>query len=193
MISGVQILKDGKGIVPGPMAIAPGTRFATCILRALGAGLFLFGTAFGQSSATPSELQLHRSVDRGLKRGQTDVFSVAATTGQLVQLVARKKGLDVVVTIVDPAGKTLVSADSPNSGSGPEAAAWITEGAGIYLVKVAMGPRSSESGRYEIEVTDLREKTGNDQTRIQAQAKLYEAASKERGRPGQPFCSDPRL
>ncbi len=108
----MQILKDGVELFLGLWQLR----------------LFLFGTAFGRSSATPSELQLHRPVDRGLKRGQTDVFSVAATTGQFVQLVARKKGLDVVVTIVDPAGKTLVSADSPNSGSGPEAAAWITEG-----------------------------------------------------------------
>ena len=143
----------------------------------------MLGSVAAQSpsvSRDAGKLDLHKGIQRDIAKNQTDVFTVRAEAGQLVQIVARKINLEVVLTVVDPAGSTVITADSPNATKGPEPAAWIASKTGDYKIRVTPAERSGPSGRYEIELTDLRAAAEGDAKRIEAQAKLYEAAGRDR-------------
>lgn len=136
-----------------------------------------------QSPPTAREagkLDLHHPIQRDLKKGQSDTFTLPADSGQFIEVVATKKSLDVVLTILDPSGKTILTADSPNVAIGPVPAAWIAPSAGVYKIKVECADRSSPSGHYEIELKDLRTPTATDAKIIDAQTKLHAAATKDR-------------
>jgi CHAT domain-containing protein/Tfp pilus assembly protein PilF len=136
----------------------------------------LLFVADAQDSA---HLSVRQPVNRELGPRRTDSFIIEAKAGQFAHLVARQNGVDVVVTVVDPAGKTVISADSPNSAFGTEPASFLAAANGSYMVKISKAPRSTETGHYELELLDLRTPTDADRTLIQAQAKLYAAGAKE--------------
>ena len=125
-------------------------------------------------------LVLNRPIGRELAKGQAENFSVRIENNQFAQVVVMKKGLDVVLTVLDPAGKTIVTADSPNSSFGREPAAWIATSGGIYKIKIACAERSNASGKYELELHDLRKPAEADAKIVDAQTKLYAAAAKDR-------------
>src|ERR1035441_9882321 len=134
-------------------------------LAILAAGVVLIPSAWAQAppggAAPPAvarqagRLALHQPVERELGPGQTDVFTVDVAAGLFLHVEAEKKGVDVVLVLADPAGKPLVTADSPNGAFGPEPASLIADQGGEYQIRVPRSPRSAETGRYRIELTDL--------------------------------------
>jgi len=145
----------------------------------LGSGGALFALAvlsFAQPARTA--LNLHQAIEREIAPGQTDVFTVEASAGQFVSAVVRKKGIDAVLTVLDPAAATVLTADSPSAGSGPEPASFIAQTAGTYSFQVTTPAR----GRYQIELTGRRDASERDSAEITAEGKLYTAAAKERSK-----------
>src|ERR1017187_2759039 len=148
-------------------------------LAILAAGVVLIPSAWAQAppggAAPPAvarqagRLALHQPVERELGPGQTDVFTVDVAAGLFLHVEAEKKGVDVVLVLADPAGKPLVTADSPNGAFGPEPASLIADQGGEYQIRVPRSPRSAETGRYRIELTDLHAPTEQDRTRLQAE------------------------
>jgi CHAT domain-containing protein/Tfp pilus assembly protein PilF len=122
------------------------------------------------------KLALHQPLERGLGPGQTDVFTVDVTAGLFLHVLAEKMGVDVVVVLADPNGNPLVTADI-NGAFGKEVASLIADGSGRYQVRVEKSPRSSETGRYRIELTDLHSPTEQDRTRLQAEAEFRTAGA----------------
>src|SRR5437660_1567770 len=97
---------------------------------------------FGVAQSPPvsrdaGKLQLHQPIERDLAPSLTDVFTLEASAGQFIYILVEKKGVDVVLTVADPDGKTLLTADSPNYTSGLEPASWIASTTGVYSVRVA--------------------------------------------------------
>jgi CHAT domain-containing protein/Tfp pilus assembly protein PilF len=127
-----------------------------------------------------TRLELHQPVVRELGPGKTDPFTVQLAAGQYAHVVARQKGVDVIVTVVDPAGKTVVTADSPGGMSGLEPASWIAAKAGVYKLNVSKAARTKETGKYEMELLEVHAPADADRTRIEAQAKLFAGAIQER-------------
>jgi CHAT domain-containing protein/Tfp pilus assembly protein PilF len=123
------------------------------------------------------KLALHLPVERELAPGLMDVFTVDVTAGQFAHVVAEQQGVDVVVTVAGVDGKVQVTADSPNYTLGPEPASWIAKDSGAYQVRVSKANRTSESGRYRIELTDLREPAGADRNRIAAESSFFAAVA----------------
>jgi tetratricopeptide (TPR) repeat protein len=125
-------------------------------------------------------LELHQPVERELGPGQTDVFTIEMTAGQLAHVVAEQKGVDVVVTVLAPKGNELLTADSPNYELGPEPVTWVAEEAGAYTVKVLKSPRFIASGRYRLELTELGAPRERDTMQAQAERLLYRAVDRDR-------------
>src|ERR1039457_2941350 len=158
-------------------------------LAILAAGAVLIPSALAQTpqgGAAPlavarqaGKLALHQPVERELRPGQTDVFTVEVAAGLFLHVVADKKGVDVVLVLAGPQGKPLVTADSPNA-FGPEPASLIANGGGEYQIRVAKSPRDSETGRYRIELTDLHAPTEQDRTRLQAETEFFAAVANDR-------------
>ena len=120
------------------------------------------------------QLKSHRVIERELKPGQTDEYTVKVKAGQFVRLVVRQMGVDVAVTVLDPLGKTVLEADRTNGAFGPEAASFIGESAGEYRVRVSSG--SESTGRYRMESLDTRQPTEADRSRIEAETAEFQAA-----------------
>src|SRR5580658_10000319 len=125
-------------------------------------------------------LKLHRVVKGTLPTGQTDEYTVHVKSRQFIHLVARQMGVDVAVTIVEPAGKTILEADRPNGAFGLEAASFIGQISGVYRVHVANG--SEPAGPYQIELMDSRKPTKADRSRIEAETAEFQAARESQGR-----------
>src|ERR1017187_4411260 len=161
---------------------------APSAIRAL--GLFClapFLAAAPQPQAAPpttirqtGKLELHHLVGRDLGPGQADLFTVDATAGQFLRVVADQKGVNVLLRIVDPEGKVLVTANRPNNGSGPQAMSAIVARSGSLQIKVEIAPDTHLEGQYAIELTDLRDPTEKDRLRIDAETKLFAAIAEDR-------------
>src|ERR1022692_3234250 len=159
-------------------------------LAILAAGAVLIPSAWAQAppggAAPPAvarqagRLALHQPVERELGPGQTDVFTVDVAAGLFLHVEAEKKGVDVVLVLADPAGKPLVTADSPNGAFGPEPASLIADQGGEYQIRVPRSPRSAETGRYRIELTDLHAPTEQDRTRLQAETEFFASVADDR-------------
>ena len=132
----------------------------------------------GQSAGpvrTVGKLQLHGAIERELRPGQTDEYTVKVASGQFVRVVARQMGVDVAVAVLDPLGKTVAEADRLNGDYGPEAASFVGEASGEYRVRVSSG--SEAAGRYRMELLELRTPNQADRTRIEAERAQFQAGS----------------
>jgi hypothetical protein len=162
-LRGVAILATGTVLIPSACAQTPPGG------AALPAGVRQAGT-----------LALHQPVERELGPGRTDVFTVKVAAGLFLHVVAEKKGVEVVLVLTGPEGKPLVTADSPNRAFGPESASLIADRGGEYQIRVTMSPRSSEAGRYRIELTDIHPPTEQDRMRLQAETQVFGAVAGDR-------------
>jgi len=135
--------------------------------------LLSFPAASWLSAQPAVQLELSHPIERDLAPRQTDEYVLQVTAGQFARVVARQMGVDVAVTVLDPLGKTIVTADRENGEFGPEVVSFIAETAGEYRIRVASG--SEAPGRYRMELLDLREPAAEDRSRIEAERTEFQA------------------
>ncbi|MFZ0819580.1 MAG: tetratricopeptide repeat protein [Candidatus Acidiferrales bacterium] len=132
------------------------------------------GSSGSAASATnlqsePTHLELGKPIEREMRGGEKHSYKVHAEAGQFVHVVVLQKGIDVGVTLLDPSGKQILTADSENGWYGPETVSIISEHSGDLQVDVAAGSREAPEGNYQIQLTDLRAPMEADRTRIGAE------------------------
>jgi CHAT domain-containing protein/Tfp pilus assembly protein PilF len=149
-------------------------------------GTIAMSCAAGQTPAAMArqagKLDVRQSIDRQLGPAQTDVFTVDAAAGQFLHIVVEKKGVDVAAALLDPSGKAVVKMDGPGGASGSMPASLIAARSGAYKVQVSKSPRSGETGRYSIELTELQTPTDQDRTRLKAEKQFLAALAKAQNR-----------
>src|SRR2546426_4280875 len=109
----------------------------------------------------PVSLQLGTAIERTIASGQTHTFSVRVEADQYLQLVVDQRGIDVVVRLFSPAGKSLGEFDSPNGDHGPENVSLVADTTGLYRIDITPLDQveNAPSGRYEIKILELRHAT----------------------------------
>ena len=111
--------------------------------------------------AQDQQLQLGTSIERQLGPGQTLVFTITLEENQFVQLVVEQRGIDAIVRVSSPAGKSLGDFDSPNGDNGPENVSFVATERGAY--RIAVSPLNQEgaipTGQFEIKIIELRQAT----------------------------------
>ena len=115
------------------------------------------------------------AIDRELAGGQCDIFQIEVKVGEFLHVVAEQKGIDVVLTLLDPQGGVIVAADSANGAWGPESASLIAQTSGTYQVQIKSSEGDAAAGRYQVKITDLRNPTAKDETRIEAENRFDRA------------------
>src|SRR2546427_2023120 len=90
--------------------------------------------------------------ERELKAGDTHTYQVSLSAGQVLMGVADQRGVDIVVTIMDPAGKTVAKIDSPNGTNGPEPIKLVAKAAGVYQIVISALDKDAKPGKYEMRV-----------------------------------------
>ena len=84
----------------------------------------------------PQKLEVNKAVERELGGGLFDSYELNLKVGQYVKLVVDQRGIDVVITLINPIGGKALEVDSPNGANGEEPLAFITTTAGKYRVEV---------------------------------------------------------
>ena len=133
------------------------------------------GTA-GNPQSEPIFLELGRPIERGMHGGEKHSYKVHAEAGQFVHVVTLQQGIDVAVTLLDPSGKQILTADSLNEQYGPEPASIIVESSGDFQFDVSAGSGDAPAGHYQIQLTDLRAPVETDRTRIKAEGTYRDGA-----------------
>src|SRR5262249_18319951 len=104
-----------------------------------------------RGGAAPGEmLQAGVPVARTMARGQVHTFSVPLRQDDFAQVIVDQKGVDVIVRVISPDGKTVEEFDSPNGAIGPENVSVVAVTAGTYSIQVVPFNQIQDmtAGRY---------------------------------------------
>jgi hypothetical protein len=120
---------------------------------------FLFICVFLTANAQgPTTLQLGTPIERTLKAGQTQEFTLTLEENTFVQLVVEQRGIDAIVKVFAPSGKIIGDFDSPNGNDGPEHVSFVAAVAGPYLIAVSpLNSQETAPGQFEIKLLEKRE------------------------------------
>lgn len=109
------------------------------------------------TAAQDQQLQLGTPIERELSSGQTHTYTIALEENQFVQLVVEQRGIDVILTVASPAGKSLGTFDTPNGDNGPENVSFVAITPGTHRVSVApLNQGEGSAGKYEIKLVEVR-------------------------------------
>ena len=118
----------------------------------------LFCVFLTANAQGPTTLQLGTPIERTLKSGQTQEFTLNLKENTFVQLVVEQRGIDATVKVLSPNGKVLGDFDSPNGNDGPEHVSFVASAAGAYRIAVSpLNPADASTGTIEIKVLEMRE------------------------------------
>jgi pimeloyl-ACP methyl ester carboxylesterase len=120
----------------------------------------LVGVAVAQTDAT--ELRAGATVERQMTTEDTHNFTINLEQDQMLESVVQQRGIDVVITVFAPDGKSIGAFDSPNGTSGPEPVTFMAEATGKYRIEISTFARQdggATAGRYEIKITNVRAAT----------------------------------
>jgi hypothetical protein len=92
--------------------------------------------------------------------GQSQGFTVQLEQNSFIQVVVDQRGVDVIVKVSSPAGKSLGEFDSPNGTEGPENISFVGVTPGAYQIVVELlDPKDTTTGQYQIRIVELRQAT----------------------------------
>lgn len=116
------------------------------------------------------ELGPGKPIQRQLQGRVSHKYLVRLGPDQYVRIVVDQRGVDVVVSLLSPAGQTLIEVDTPNGRWGPEIVVWVTgETGGTFLLDVTSYDPNAPPGLYEARIDELRTATDQDRHRFEGQ------------------------
>ncbi|HXF40630.1 MAG TPA: tetratricopeptide repeat protein, partial [Blastocatellia bacterium] len=123
------------------------------------------------------KLKIDKPIERALSGGEEHSYRVSLKAGQYANFIADQKGIDIVLTLLDPDGKKLAEADSPNGTDGPESLSHVVEIKGKYILKISSLEKQAPAGRYSLRIAELRAATKQDKSRQTAERAFREAVA----------------
>jgi len=111
------------------------------------------------------ELQPGSPIERTLKSGESHSYTATLEENTFLQLAVEQRGIDVIIHITSPDGKTIGQFDTPNGIQGVEDVSFVATTPGIYAITVfplQIPPAPSAQGRYEINILDRRPATSDE-------------------------------
>src|SRR5262249_57143374 len=100
-------------------------------------------------------LERGKVIDREIAGGEAHLYQVALQLGDFLSAVVEQRGIDVVVTVIDPDGKKIAEVDSPNGTQGPEVVKLTAKAAGAYRLEIRPLEAKAERGRYAVKIDEL--------------------------------------
>lgn len=111
------------------------------------------------AAAQDQTLQVGTPIERQLGAGQSHAYSLTLDENTFIQVVVEQRGIDVIVKVASPDGKSLGDFDTPNGADGPENVSWVATTAGKFTITVAPLNAEAVEGQYEIKILEKREAT----------------------------------
>ena len=131
-------------------------------LRAI-ACAFLSGASVAVASVGPpvtdaTLLTEGAVIEREMKPGEIHRYAIGLRQGEYLQEVVEQRGVDIVQTLLDPNGQTVLVTDSPCGRQGPDPLAVIAPVTGIYSLNLSRtGSAGPPPMEYELRVEAVRE------------------------------------
>jgi tetratricopeptide (TPR) repeat protein len=120
-------------------------------------------------------LELGRPMERMIGGLETHRYKISLSPGLYLRVAIAQQGIDVIVTVLDPAGRRVARIDRPNGPYGPETVSVIAEAAGDYLIEVRTALKFVVPAGYVITATEMREAIAEDRRRVAAEYAVSEA------------------
>jgi CHAT domain-containing protein/Tfp pilus assembly protein PilF len=130
-------------------------------------------------------LEPGKPVERELSGGQSHFYRVTMTSGQYLRITVSRQGIDVLVALFTPDDKKIGEVNGGQSTGRSEAITAIAEATGAYRIEVRSANKTTQTGRYEIRLEELREATAEDKYRFVAGALYREAEQLRHGTLGE--------
>ncbi|HEX8474072.1 MAG TPA: CHAT domain-containing protein [Pyrinomonadaceae bacterium] len=128
------------------------------------------------AQATRPRTQQARPLEREIAGSEMHSYGVTSTPGQLIRAFFEQRGVDVVITLLDPEGQELQRVDNPAAGSwGPEPLFFEVGRGGRYFIQVRPRSPSAPPGRYLFGIESRRAAAGDKGT-FPAERAFAEAA-----------------
>ncbi len=126
-----------------------------------------------ESSRPPKTVALKagKSMDREIGSGQVHSYNLTVQRGEVIELTAEQRGVDLALRLFGPSGDLLSEMDLPIGDLGSEKIVAFAKVAGEYRVEVQAG--QAGPGNYEIDLNQ-RVADENDRSRAKAAELLYE-------------------
>lgn len=116
----------------------------------------LLGLPIGAFSQTIPLLEKQKAISVEIKLKETHTYQIQLKKGEFLKAVIEQQGVDVVVKVLDPNGKTVAEIDSPNGVSGPELIELSANDTGTYKIQITpLEEEGNTSGRYEIKLNEI--------------------------------------
>ncbi len=124
-----------------------------------------------QPSDAPAQLRaigVGESVTDTVGNGAVREFEFPLEQGEFFHLEVAQNGVDVVVTVRDPEGTTIATADSPSGPQREESVMAIAARTGRYRVEVRAKPLGASGGSFTIRLVEQRKAVPEDVRRSSA-------------------------
>jgi CHAT domain-containing protein/Tfp pilus assembly protein PilF len=150
-------------------------------IRRRAIALCVLGAAVPLSSlhaAPPArqELRAGARLERRLAGGESQSFSLEASSGERLLITAEQRGIDVVIEVLRPDGTSVIAVDGIVDG--PETALLPADAAGTLEIRVRSPNPGLAPGDYTLRVEELPAATPEERERIEAERLMTEAAAR---------------
>lgn len=127
-----------------------------------------------------AELKLGVPIQRRIKGGERQTFTITLTTGQYAAIVVEQHGGILRAMLRDPGGKEVLELDYPAGGYGPIHLSYIALVAGDYRLEIRSVDSWAIEAPYDVSLTMLRPAQPADETAVTAQSLFSEGQKKDR-------------
>ena len=115
-------------------------------------------SAPASSQTTPPESALltqGKPIERQISGKETHSYRISAAKGQFITGAVEQRGVDVIVTVLAPNGKSLSVVDSPNGDQGDEPFSIVAGASGFYRIEVKPFDSTVKAGRYSARLIEV--------------------------------------
>ena len=116
---------------------------------------FLSAILFAQDS--PTQLVLKTPINGQIVGGKAQRFAVQMADNQTARIEVEQKGIELSLAAYDPSGSLFLETQSPSGREGNEVMLLTSAQAGEYFVEVKAWSAYARTGKFSIELTEIRQ------------------------------------
>lgn len=136
--------------------------------------LIFVSFTIGQTADKPQKLSPYQPAQRRIKGGETHVFEIELKKGEYARAEVEQKNIDVVVSLFDADGKSLIEMDGKEGFLWREAVSIMAEtGDAVFQIKIRAYGESEQFGDYTIRLAEVRPANTKDRQRLEAEQHFY--------------------
>ena len=150
-------------------------RFLSVISLPFALVLLMAHSHVAQSSQPERSLKPGETIEATVTGAEAHSYKVSLEADKLFQVRAEQHSVDVSLKLIDTAGNTVASMDSPNGKEGPETLTFVADKSTKFTLEVAGFDPKAEKGAYTLRREKNRSATETDRRRVAVEKVFAEA------------------